>query len=80
MKSKFLILSAVILVAGCQSSDKLLDVVSPTTVSDDIFWTQEADAQLFVTGTYSALPGWFDVMVGTSSVKYQTAKLEVVAR
>lgn len=23
-------------------------------------------------------PGWFDVMVGTSSVKYQTAKLEVI--
>ena len=62
MKSKYLILSAVILAVGCQSSDKLLDVVSPTTVSDAIFWTQEADAQLFVTGTYSALPGWFDVM------------------
>jgi beta-glucosidase len=25
-------------------------------------------------------PGWFDIMVGTSSVKYQKAKLEVVAR
>jgi beta-glucosidase len=25
-------------------------------------------------------PGWFDVMVGGSSVKYQTAKLEVVAK
>ncbi|HYJ46111.1 MAG TPA: fibronectin type III-like domain-contianing protein, partial [Pyrinomonadaceae bacterium] len=25
-------------------------------------------------------PGWFDIMVGTSSVKYQTARLEVVAR
>jgi len=25
-------------------------------------------------------PGWFDVMVGTSSVKYQTAKLEVIAK
>jgi beta-glucosidase len=25
-------------------------------------------------------PGWFDVMVGSSSVKYQTAKLEVVAK
>jgi beta-glucosidase len=25
-------------------------------------------------------PGWFDIMVGTSSVKYQTAKLEVVAK
>src|SRR6185295_5587909 len=25
-------------------------------------------------------PGWFDIMVGTSSVKYQTTKLEVVAR
>jgi beta-glucosidase len=23
-------------------------------------------------------PGWFDIMVGTSSVKYQTAKLEVI--
>ena len=25
-------------------------------------------------------PGWFDLIVGTSSVKYQTAKLEVIAR
>ena len=25
-------------------------------------------------------PGWFDIMVGTSSVQYQTAKLEVVIR
>ncbi|MDQ3802911.1 MAG: glycoside hydrolase family 3 C-terminal domain-containing protein [Acidobacteriota bacterium] len=25
-------------------------------------------------------PGWFDIMVGTSSVKHQTAKLEVVVR
>ena len=25
-------------------------------------------------------PGWFDIIVGTSSVKYQAAKLEVVAR
>jgi beta-glucosidase len=25
-------------------------------------------------------PGWFDIMVGTSSVKYQKVKLEVVAR
>lgn len=25
-------------------------------------------------------PGWFDIMVGTSSVKYQTAKLEVVSK
>jgi len=25
-------------------------------------------------------PGWFDIMVGTSSAKYQTAKLEVVAK
>jgi hypothetical protein len=25
-------------------------------------------------------PGWFDIMVGPSSAKYQTAKLEVVAQ
>ena len=25
-------------------------------------------------------PGWFDIMVGTSSVKYQTTKLEVVSK
>lgn len=25
-------------------------------------------------------PGWFDIMVGTSSVKFQTAKLEVISR
>ena len=65
MKSKYFLIGALVLTmpfAGCQSSDQLLGVVSPTTVSDEIFWTQEADAQLFVTGTYSALPGWFDVM------------------
>jgi hypothetical protein len=65
MKSRYLPLGALILTlpfAGCQSSDSLLDVTSPTAVSDETFWTQEADAQLFVTGTYSALPGWFDVI------------------
>ena len=25
-------------------------------------------------------PGWFDIMVGTSSAKHQTVKLEVVAK
>jgi beta-glucosidase len=25
-------------------------------------------------------PGWFDIMVGTSSVKYETVKLEVVVK
>ena len=25
-------------------------------------------------------PGWFDIMVGPSSAKYQTARLEVVAK
>jgi hypothetical protein len=48
-------LLALALLAGCQP-DKLLDVVSPTTVSDEIFWTQENDAVLFLNGTYSALP------------------------
>jgi starch-binding outer membrane protein, SusD/RagB family len=64
MKTKFFILGALVVttVAGCKSADDLLAVSSPTTVSDAIFWTQEADAQLFVTGTYSSLPGWFDVM------------------
>ena len=64
MKHKFLILGALVAttVAGCKSADDLLSVSSPTTVSDAIFWTQEADAQLFVTGTYSALPSWFDVI------------------
>jgi hypothetical protein len=65
MKSRYLILGALVLTlpfTGCQSADDLLDVVSPTTVSDAIFWTQENDAVLFVTGTYSSLPGWFDVM------------------
>src|SRR6185369_9298788 len=65
MKSRFLILGSVVAAmsfAGCRSADDLLSVVSPTTVSNEIFWTQENDASLFVTGTYSALPGWFDVM------------------
>jgi starch-binding outer membrane protein, SusD/RagB family len=65
MKSRYLTLGALVLTMpfiGCQSADKLLDVVSPTTVSDANFWTQEADAALFVTGTYSSLPGWFDTI------------------
>ena len=64
MKRKVFILGALVVttVAGCKSADDLLAVSSPTTVSDAIFWTQEADAQLFVTGTYSSLPSWFDVM------------------
>ena len=65
MKSRYLFLSALVVtmpLGGCQSSDSLLDVVSPTTVSDAIFWTQEADAIFFLTGTYSSLPGWFDVI------------------
>ena len=65
MKSKYLMLGALVLTmpfVACQSADTLLNVVSPTTVSDAIFWTQEADASLFVTGTYSALPSWFDVI------------------
>jgi hypothetical protein len=65
MKSRYLILGTLALTlpfAGCQSANDLLNVVSPTTVSDANFWTQEADAQLFLTGTYSTLPGWFDVI------------------
>lgn len=65
MKSRFLILGSLAVtmsVVGCQSADDLLSVVSPTTVSDEIFWRQESDAVLFVTGTYSALPGWFDLI------------------
>lgn len=65
MKSRLLILGSLVAtmsIGGCQSADDLLSVVSPTTVSDEIFWTQEADAVLFVSGTYSALPGWFDVI------------------
>ena len=57
-----LTLASTLASVGCQSSDKLLDVVSPTTVSDDIFWTQESDAVLFLNGTYSALPSWITVI------------------
>jgi len=65
MKSRYLLVGALALTmpfVGCQSADKLLDVTSPTTVSDEIFWTQEADAVLSLNGIYSSLPGWFDVM------------------
>lgn len=65
MKSRYLYLSAAVLAlpfVGCKSSDDLLNVTSPTTVSDDIFWTQEADAQLFVTGAYSTMWSWFEVI------------------
>ncbi len=67
MTSKYLFMGALVLTVpfvACQSADTLLNVVSPTTVSDAIFWTQEADASLFVSGTYSVLPGWFDVIGG----------------
>jgi len=63
MKSRFLILGSLVMTmsfVGCQSADDLLGVESPTTVNT--FWTQEADAVLFVTSTYSALPGWFDLI------------------
>ncbi|MDQ2665486.1 MAG: RagB/SusD family nutrient uptake outer membrane protein [Gemmatimonadota bacterium] len=65
MKSRYLIMGALVATmtaTGCQSSDQLLNVVSPTSVSDEIFWTQESDAVLFTTGMYSSLPSWFDVM------------------
>ena len=54
-------LAAAISLAGCESN-KLLDVLSPTTVSDQNFWTQENDAVLFLSGTYSALPRWSTVI------------------
>lgn len=50
-------LALAVTLAGCQP-DKLLDVVSPTQVSDENFWSQETDAVLFLNGTYSALPSW----------------------
>jgi hypothetical protein len=60
MKSRFLfayVLGLGALLAGCQS-DKLLNVISPTQVADEIFWTQESDAVFFLNGAYSALPSW----------------------
>jgi hypothetical protein len=65
MKPRFLFLSTIVLAlpfVGCQSSEKLLEVVSPTVVNDASFWAQEADAQFYVTGAYAALPGWFEVI------------------
>ena len=50
-------LALAVALAGCDS-DGLLDVVSPTTVSDEIFWARENDAVIFLNGTYSALPSW----------------------
>jgi hypothetical protein len=47
---------------GCQSADKLLDVTSPTTLSDETFWTQENDAVLTLNGAYSSLPDWFEII------------------
>ena len=65
MNRRTLILGALVLTmpfVGCQSADKLLDVTSPTTVSDETFWTQENDAILTLNGTYSALPDWFEII------------------
>ncbi|HVS61027.1 MAG TPA: RagB/SusD family nutrient uptake outer membrane protein [Gemmatimonadaceae bacterium] len=64
MKSRFLFSCALALavpLAGCQT-DKLLDVVSPTQVADNNFWSRENDAILFLTGTYSALPSWITII------------------
>jgi hypothetical protein len=60
MNHRVLLLSALALlapIAAC-SDDKLLDVVSPTQVADDNFWSKESDAVLFLAGTYSTLPDW----------------------
>jgi hypothetical protein len=65
MKSRYLILSTLVLATtftGCQSDDDLLNVVSPTLVSDANFWSQENDAALFVIGTYSTLPSWSTII------------------
>ena len=65
MNRRTLILGALVLTmpfVGCQSADKLLDVTSPTTVSDEIFWTQENDAVLTLNGVYAALPDWFEII------------------
>ena len=64
MKSRFLfscVLAVAVPLTGCQT-DKLLDVVSPTQVADNNFWSQENDAILFLTGTYSALPSWSTII------------------
>ena len=60
MNRRTLILGALVLTmpfVGCQSADKLLDVTSPTTVSDEIFWTQENDAVLTLNGVYATFFG-----------------------
>jgi starch-binding outer membrane protein, SusD/RagB family len=65
MNRRTLIIGALALTmpfVGCQSADKLLDVTSPTTVSDETFWTQENDAILSLNGVYSSLPDWFEVI------------------
>jgi starch-binding outer membrane protein, SusD/RagB family len=65
MKSRYLILGALTLATtftACQSSDDLLNVVSPTQVSDANFWSQENDAALFVVGTYNVLPSWSTII------------------
>lgn len=65
MNRRTFILGALVLTmpfVACQSADQLLDVTSPTTVSDEIFWTQENDAVLTLNATYSALPDWFEII------------------
>ena len=65
MNRRTLILGALVLTmtfVGCKSADQLLDVTSPTTVSDEIFWTQENDAILSLNGVYSSLPDWFEII------------------
>jgi beta-glucosidase len=43
-------------------------------VTPDKLWFYDSEMKRIVE------PGWFDIMVGPSSVKYRTVKLEVVAK
>ena len=51
----FLPLAATLVTVACAKD--FLEVVSPTQIADDIFWSQESDAVISLNAIYSALPG-----------------------
>lgn len=57
------IISIVLLLASCESSDNFLTEINPNTVTPESFWQNESDAEKWVISCYSALiyakgPSW----------------------
>jgi starch-binding outer membrane protein, SusD/RagB family len=53
MKKFLIILIGIIIIQSC--SDEFLNTPNPNTLSDDVFWKTEKDANLAITGCYATL-------------------------